>query len=207
MRRHAVSCPCHSSQASARGAPGSACRTDADQLLDQLRGAAVRIHEVSAPNRSGVYAWFLDNDDVLAMLHLQHGEPLYVGMSPNLAQRSDETHFQSGQTGFSTLRRSLGALLKEDLCLKARPRGNGPSEQNYRCYRFDDSGEERLTHWMRRHLLVAVAPQSDPERVETELIALCQPPFNLTKWASPHAREIKALRKACVEEARRDHPR
>jgi hypothetical protein len=128
-------------------------------------------------------------------------------MSINLAQRGDETHFQSGQTGFSTLRRSVGGLLKEELRLRAQPRGTGPSNQHYRCYRFDDRGEGRLTEWMHHHLLVAVATSPDAERVETELISLVQPPLNLTKWANPHARDIKALRKACVDEARSNHPR
>jgi hypothetical protein len=36
---------------------------------------------------------------------------------------------------------------------------------------------------------------------------LAQPSLNLTGWSNPHAAEIKALRKACVDEARRNHPR
>jgi hypothetical protein len=68
---------------------------------------------------------------------------MYVGMSSNLAER-DEAHFRTGGSGFSTLRRSLGALLKQELRLSARPRGTGSSAQNYRCYQFDDAGEEQL---------------------------------------------------------------
>jgi hypothetical protein len=39
--------------------------------------------------------------------------------------------------------------------------------------------------------------------VEAELIALAQPPLNLTGWPNPHAKELKALRKLCADEARR----
>jgi hypothetical protein len=108
-------------------------------------------------------------------------------------------------SGFSTLRRSLGALLKDELKLTAQPRGPGSSEQNLRCYRFDDPGEQRLTDWMRRHLRIAVAthPAPAPEQVEAELIALAQPPLNLTGWPNPHAKELKALRKSCADAARR----
>jgi hypothetical protein len=154
-----------------------------------------------------VYAWFLDDRSALPTLPDQGRDPIYVGISSNLSQRGDETHFRSGESGFSTLRRSLGALLKDELRLSAQPRGTGSSPQNYRCYRFDDAGEERLTAWMRSHLRVGIAAVDDPEAVETELILLGQPPLNLTKWANPHRAEIKALRKACVDEASRRFPR
>lgn len=176
-------------------------------LLDQLRGAAVPINDVRAPALPGVYARFLAEAATLPMLPDQGVGPLYVGMSSNLAERGDETHFQSGRSGFSTLRRSLGALLKQELALDAQPRGSGPSAQNYRCFRFDDAGEERLTAWMHAHLRVGVATRADPELDESELIALAEPPLNLTKWANPHASAIKALRKSCANEALRNYPR
>lgn len=71
---------------------------------------------------------------------------------------------------------------------------------------FDDAGE-RLNDWMRRHLRVAVAPQPKPGNVERELIALAQAPLNLTGWTNPYAADIKARRKSCADQARRDHPR
>jgi hypothetical protein len=180
---------------------------DPAEMLTRLRASAVPIDDVRAPTKPGVYAWYLDERDALTSAPHRDAEPIYIGMSTNLAERGDETHFQSGQTGFSTLRRSLGALLKGELQLRAQPRGTGASEQNYRCYRFDDAGEDRLTDWMTRHLRVAVLAYPDPSHVEAELVTLAQPPLNLNKWANPSAAEIKALRKACADEARRDHPR
>jgi hypothetical protein len=56
---------------------------------------------------------------------------------------------------------------------------------------------------MRRHLRVAVVPHPAPEQVEQDLVALAQPPLNLTGWPNPHAKELKALRKLCADEARR----
>ena len=49
----------------------------------------------------------------------QGTDPVYVGISADLARRGDEDHFRSGGSGFSTLRRSLGALLKDELKLTA----------------------------------------------------------------------------------------
>jgi hypothetical protein len=180
---------------------------DAAGFLDRLRSTAVPIDAVQAPTKPGVYAWFLDEPTALPTLPNQGADPIYVGMSSNLAQRGDENHFRNGGSGFSTLRRSLGPLLKQRLDLRAQPRGRGAGDQNYRCYRFDDAGEDRLTKWMHRHLRVAVAAHPEPDDIERELIACAQPPLNLTRWSNPHAVEINALRKACVEEARHDHPR
>jgi hypothetical protein len=129
---------------------------------------------------------------------------LYLGLSSNLVQREFDTHFRAGQSGFSTLRRSLGALLKEELALTAIPRGTGASDTNYRNYRFADQGEQRLSQWMTTHLRVGVHAISDPAEIERELISLACPPLNLTGWANPAAADIKALRKACVEEARQN---
>jgi hypothetical protein len=88
------------------------------------------------------------------------------------------------------------------LGLQPRPRGIGASDSNYRCYRFDDAGEERLSQWMGVHLDVAVQPVPDPKWLERDLVAFARPPLNLTLWANPDAAAIKSARKACVAAAR-----
>jgi hypothetical protein len=60
---------------------------------------------------------------------------------------------------------------------------------------------------MHGHLRVAVEPVADPNALEGELIVRAGPPLNLTGWPNLESATIRALRKACVEEARRDHPR
>jgi hypothetical protein len=101
------------------------------------------------------------------------------------------------------VRRSVGALLKDELLLAARPRGTGTSKTNYTNYRFDEEGERRLTDWMREHLRVAAYAIANVPKVESELIGLACPPLNLTGWDNPDRAEIKRLRKQCAEEARR----
>jgi hypothetical protein len=101
------------------------------------------------------------------------------------------------------VRRSLGALLRDELSLKPRPRGTGTSKTNYTNYRFDEEGERRLTDWMREHLRVAVFVSSSPPEVEAELIAVAHPPLNLTGWPNSERAEIKRARKQCADAARR----
>ena len=171
-------------------------------LFQRLRECAAPIDEVRAPKAPGVYAWFLGELVAVPALPDEGGEAVYVGIPSNLARRGDDDDFRAGGSGFSTLRRSLGALLKDELRLRALPRSSGRSEQNYRCYRFDDAGERRLTDWMRRYLRIGVAEHPNPKQVESSLIAIAHPPLNLTGWPNPHAPALRAGRKRCADEAR-----
>jgi hypothetical protein len=175
---------------------------DTEGLLDQLMAQAAPLGELQAPSKPGVYALILNPGSEVPGVSQPGSKPLYIGTSGNLAQREFDTHFAAGQSGFSTLRRSLGALMLNDLELKPGPRGTGSSDSNYRCYRFDDRGEERLSRWMKRNLNVGVKAVAEPKQIEKKLIALACPPLNLTHWSNPDAPTIKAARKACVEMAR-----
>lgn len=118
----------------------------------------------------------------------------------SLAARS---HFSHAHSGFSTLRRSLGAVLKETLSLIAEPRAPGPSASNLRNFRFDEAGEQRLTGWMKAHLLYVHLPvREHPRSIESDMILGLEPPLNLTGWKNPQAAWIRNLRAQCAEEAR-----
>lgn len=177
-------------------------------VLAALEKSRASIERVRAPSLPGVYAIFLNGRSELP---LRDGAPnglIYIGMSGNLAVREYDMHFSSRNTGFSTLRRSIGALLKEELALVAIPRGSGRAESNYRNYRFKPDGEDRLTAWMNENLEVGVYPtEGDHEAVEKVLIAALQPPLCLTGWPNPQAGFIKARRKVCADEARSAHRR
>lgn len=110
-------------------------------------------------------------------------------------------HFRHKHSGFSTLRRSLGAILKNELSLSAIPRSPGPSRSNLNCYRFAGDGETRLSAWMEDNL-VGAQEVLDRELAtrEQQLIAFIEPPLNLTGWSNPQRRLIKGLRAECVRE-------
>ena len=180
---------------------------DPEGVLRSLRDSRSSLSELETTATPGVYAFFLAAGSELLGIAQPGKAPLYVGTSGNLAQREFDTHFRAGQSGFSTLRRSLGALMRDDLGLKPRPRGTGSSATNFRNYRFDDAGEERLSDWMQENLQVAVHPVEDPAALEKDLIGLACPPLNLKGWANPDAAAIKDARKACVEFAQAAEPR
>src|SRR5271157_4746566 len=87
------------------------------------------------PNKPGVYALFLKSPSALPGIEVSSADsPLYIGMTRSSLNLRD--HFGHQHSGFSTLRRSLGAILKQQLKLRAIPRAKGSSRSNVTNYRF-----------------------------------------------------------------------
>lgn len=127
----------------------------------------------------------------------------YVGKADDgLRRRLVKEH--AGDTGRSTLRRSLGSILKTELELVARPRPSRgePKRINFINFNFEPDGNDRLNVWMGEHLEVECLLDVMIAEAERRLIAEHQPPLNLTGWENPFALEIKAARAECAEEAR-----
>ena len=158
------------------------------------------VAKMTSLSGAGVYAYFIADPPMLPDILVPENEIIYVGMTEDgLDARNHVNHDHSG---FSSFRRSLGAIIKENLDLKALPRSSGASRSNLRCYRFTEQGEAALTEWMKENLLCAqVEVAEDVSECERGLIATLQPPLNLKGWPNPQASAIKALRAACVREA------
>lgn len=172
-------------------------------LANELERLSTTSLNVASPAKSGVYAYFLSGErKSLGDFSAGRRGLIYVGTSSNLSIREVDMHFNSANTGFSTLRRSLGAILRGELGLTAIPRGPGKSESNVTHYRFRRDGEARLTAWMTANLTRSACVSENAERIEGELIRRLEPLLNLTGWSNPHRNAIKRLRKQCADEAR-----
>jgi len=162
-----------------------------------------RCHAADIPATSGtdVYALHLSNPQAFPQIEVDSSGLLYVGMTEDSLEARN--HFGHKDSSFSSPRRSLGAILKQELGLKAIPRGSGKSLKDMTHFRFARDGEQRLTTWMIEHLeyssVVLVDGIGDVERV---LINCLRPPLNLDKWKNPQRAAIMRLRKACADEAR-----
>ena len=178
---------------------------DIQEIISSINQSRAAFNRVEIEHSPGLYVFFLND---VTKLHPDFEEPfeivLYAGSSSDLADREFDTHFESGKSGFSTLRRSLGAILKEKLELTAYPRSPGSSKTNVRNYIFNDDGEERLTIWMITNLEVGVFPVKDYKDIEKRLINELKPLLNLTHWENPHRDYIKKLRKVCADEAQKN---
>ncbi|NBO18145.1 MAG: hypothetical protein EBV03_02775 [Proteobacteria bacterium] len=170
---------------------------DLQEVIRHLSAPRYRHDEIPPVSQLGVYAFHLTEPGALP---IAAQGLLYVGMTEDGLDARN--HFSQLRSGFSTLRRSLGALLKERLALQAVPRGKGASIQNIRNYNFTPEGEARLSIWMKNHLAYAYfVAEDDISLLEKGLIRAMCPPLNLTGWKNPQRGEIRALRKACADEA------
>lgn len=129
------------------------------------------------------------------------GGLLYVGKAEkSLTRRDVRQHFGTGKTGWSTVRRSFAALLRDQLGLVPVPRSTASATSTAPAtFALTGESDLRLTTWMTEHLALRVwTPPSNVvlAAVERELIADLNPPLNLTH-AGPRPL-LKAARKAMV---------
>ncbi len=163
------------------------------------------------PQQAGIYAFFL-TDGIRLPNFGQEEKLIYIGIAKDsMKDRDFEQHFRSGQSGRSTLRRSLGAILKNQLGLAAIPRGGANDSKRFDNYRFTEIGENALTNWMGNNLEVGywvpgqVLPYSDLRDKEKEVTMRYLPILDLdrrTKKYNKYATKLDLLRKACKLETR-----
>ena len=88
-------------------------------------------------------------------LEIRVGCPLYVGKAEQSLQSRDiRTHFATGRTGSSTVRRSFAALLRNSQGLRGVPR-NMERPRAPANFGLLPEGDERLTAWMQERLFLA----------------------------------------------------
>lgn len=152
------------------------------------------------PKNPGLYAFYGD-DPAWAQLGLSpafEGQPLYVGKAErSLNGRDVGTHFAAGKTGSSTVRRSLAALLVDELALVSVPRNLAKPDGSAN-FGLDAVSERSLSTWMAQRL--SLATWSKPEDaildvIETAVVRRLRPPLNLDKVGEPRTRLREARRR------------
>ncbi len=163
------------------------------------------------PAEPGVYGWWFrlmpTSMDTHGCVTTNDCTLLYVGISPkrppangkppsteNLRKRI-RYHYTGNAEG-STLRKTLGCLLSDELGIELRRVGSG------RRMTFA-VGEQSLSTWLARNALVNWVPCDAPWEVEARLIADLDLPLNLDANAhNPFYKRLKAVRAEAVEQAR-----
>jgi hypothetical protein len=176
--------------------PVPAIARTAQQALNGDRHAIANAVE-HCPDEPGLYAVYGARETwvQLGLERRADDTPLYVGKAEDsLVRRDLSTHFSTGKTGSSTLRRTFAALLRDTLGLRAVPR-NVKTPAYFANYALERSDDQRLSDWMSEHLTIAFWPAPAScvlDDVETHVLATIQPPLNLAKIARPSI----ALRRA-----------
>ena len=166
------------------------------------------------PTDPGLYGFVVNNSSDLG----KFGKPsqiIYVGLAEkSLYNRDFATHLNAGKTGWSSFRRSLGAILKSQLSLKAQERDLNSTKVRADKYKFDEKGERALTSWMRTNLKFGFWIFTDGEleeeirHLEMQLILELKPTLDLdrrTKKYNPLATDLNLLRKICRDEVISNH--
>lgn len=165
------------------------------------------------PNKPGLYAFSLAKSSKLKQFG-DEGKIIYAGKAEDsLRQRDLNTHFKDGRTGNSTLRRSVGAILKVDFKAIAFSRNGTLNTPNIDNYKFDTKAEIELSRWMQENLLVGYwefnfsLEDKVLREIEIDLIIALKPSLDLDKRTAKyntHAVALTELRSICKDEARQN---
>lgn len=163
----------------------------------------------AVPDRPGLYAMYGDRSvwRTLGLGEPPDDRPLYVGKAEDsLVSRDLGTHFATGETGRSSPRRSFAALLAGELKLDAIPRRRAnPEPRKWTHYALESEGDQRLTEWMREHLLLAIWPFTGTcllAAVESEVMTHWKPPLNLIGVVQPWQSQVRHARAAMASAAK-----
>ena len=172
-----------------------------EDALRALRGPVLTLSEAQGltPRKAGLYAFYGDEAAWadLGLTAVFSEQPLYVGKAErSLNGRDVRTHFASGKTGSSTVRRSLAALLADSLDLVPVPRNLSKPDGSAN-FGLTPESDDHLSQWMAERLRLAtwVKPEGvDLNEVETAVALQFRPPLNLDKVGEPRARLREARR-------------
>ena len=162
--------------------------------------------EVAAPRAAGLYAFYGDTQawNDLGLTPALSDAALYVGKAEkSLHGRDVRTHFASGKTGSSTVRRSLAALLIDVLDLEPVPRNLAKPDGSAN-FALTSSSDDRLSSWMEARLRLALWPRPDGivlGDIEAIVVLALAPPLNLDKVGQRRDR-LRTARKEMADRAR-----
>ncbi|MCG9879711.1 MAG: hypothetical protein MH472_03850 [Bacteroidia bacterium] len=170
-------------------------------------------HHVEYPNKPGLYAFVLAPNSNLKNFG-SGNQIIYVGKAEDSLRKRDlNTHFKDGRTGHSTLRRSIGAVLKNELKAVAFSRNGTLNRPNIDNYKFNTNAEAELSDWMKKKLRIGyweynqAIEKKSLRDIEVELIIALKPTLDLDKQTArfnKNATSLSELRKTCKNEAKKN---
>lgn len=175
------------------------------QIVNHFVTSQISIGEVQVYSKlPGIYAFFfIGKNFPLEGFKVPDNRIIYIGKTESSQQSRDaNTHFKTGRTGSSTVRKSIGALLSqtEEITPVIRSTSDfikGRTSQ----YKYDEVSEEKITDWMFENLAVAFYeyPQGKDaiSILETSLIQYLKPVLNIDSKSmdNPYKSLIQKLRK------------
>lgn len=180
-----------------------------ERIINLLVENAKPFREISNfSDEPGIYAlFFYGSIFPLENYQLKNKEILYIGKTESSQKKRDaDTHFKTGKTGSSTLRKTFGSLLQQQFNLRPIPRSQSDIDKGRTAhFKFETSSENQLTHWMVENLGLSFYPfpksPREIDKLETELINILIPILNIDRknTRNPFYNHIRSLRKQMGE--------
>lgn len=160
-----------------------------EEITKHLKINATPFKEINKfSDKPGIYAlFFLGKSFPIKDYTPAKDEIIYIGKTESSQlSRDANTHFATGKTGSSTLRRTFGSLLFEQYKLTPIPRSQKDiEEKRFAHFKFDLPSEEILTEWMQNNLGLSFYPFTksiiELDNLETQLIHELVPIINIDR--------------------------
>lgn len=184
------------------------------KIIDLLKEKETEFIKVKTFSKlPGIYALFyIGNDFPLLGDSVTKHQIIYIGKTESSQEKRDaKTHFTSGKTGSSTVRKSIGSILCEKENLTPIPRNETDYKKGrYSHFKFDTDSEVKITNWMERNLAISFheypRTKLEIEELETEIIEELVPILNISKNSKNSFKEtLQSLRKECAIKAAKDY--
>lgn len=154
----------------------------------------------------GIYAFFYIGDDFpLLGNSVSKHQIIYIGKTESSQEKRDaKTHFATGKTGSSTVRKSIGSILCSKENLNPIPRNDSDYKKNrFSHFKFDNPSEIKITNWMEKNLALSFyeypKTKLEIEDLETEIINELVPILNISKNSKNTFKEhLQQFRKNCA---------
>lgn len=154
----------------------------------------------------GIYAiFFIGNDFSILGNKVKKHQVIYIGKTESSQEKRDaKTHFATGKSGSSTVRKSIGSILYLQENLKPIPRNDSDYKKGrFSHFKFDNESEKIITNWMIKNLALSFYeyPRSkqEIENLETEIIEELVPILNISKNSKNAFKDtLQQLRKKCA---------
>ena len=184
---------------------------DIDDIIKLLKEKEKSFFETTIySEKPGIYAFFFIGEKFPHFENVvKKHQIIYIGKTESSQRQRDlNTHFATGKTGNSTVRKSIGALLNIKYKLNPIPRNDSDYlKGRLSQFKFDLNSEEKISDWMKNNFAISFyeCEQSKDliDKIETDIIEKIKPILNIDYKNSynPYKSEIKKLRKECVKSA------
>ena len=175
------------------------CRAISEDLIAKASAFDEALYQ-AFPAKKGLYIFCYEGTELGGSLWEKESPIIYIGRAG-----ADSIRHWRDNTGVSTVRRSLAAMLASALGLEAIPGSDDPEDNDrYTNYRLTPESEIKLTEWMQKNIQVAFweMPEDEVEDRYNALVNFNTPKLNFQ--GNPYntfGQQIKSYRKILTEMA------